>query len=186
MRRLGLTVLGLLLSAGSLAAQAVVMPEKPIDPPRAKVRDALLVFRDSLLTVDAAAARLPRDLRTTSDAAALARARGMRDACERSAKALPLARTAVMESNWTEVNRRKSQAQLQGAMDSLGVALDRCLTEFRAMSSGPAEEVRGYAVGRANRAHAAVQRYNRALNSYFQALDIKVRPVGGPPSPIAG
>jgi hypothetical protein len=40
-----------------LAAQAVLRPDPPLDSARATLRDALLVLRDSLVTIDGAAAR---------------------------------------------------------------------------------------------------------------------------------
>jgi hypothetical protein len=82
-------------AAGPLAGQTVVRPAPPLDSTRAALRDALLVLRDSLVTIDGAAARLQRDFRNASGPSLLSRARVMYQACARSGKAIPTARETV-------------------------------------------------------------------------------------------
>ena len=81
-RLLGLLVL-VTAVVHPLSAQTVIRPTPPLDSARAVLRDALLVMRDSLLTIDGAAARLQRDFRVASGPSLLSRARVMRDACAR-------------------------------------------------------------------------------------------------------
>ena len=72
------------LWATTLAAQGTVVRAEPVlDAGRATLRDQLLRFRDTLNTIDAAAARLQRDYREASAAALSSRARVMTDACAR-------------------------------------------------------------------------------------------------------
>ena len=68
----------------ALNAQAVVRPAGPLGAAHVPVRDAMLVLRDSLMTVNGAAARLQRDFRETSDAALTSHARGIANACARA------------------------------------------------------------------------------------------------------
>ena len=64
-----------LLGGERLAAQTVLRSPPPLDSARASLRDAVLVLRDSLVTVDGAASRLQRDYRRSLPSfAALARA----------------------------------------------------------------------------------------------------------------
>ena len=56
-------LLGSLVCVGPASAQTVMRPDPPLDSARVAVRDALLILRDSLSTVDGAAARLQRDFR---------------------------------------------------------------------------------------------------------------------------
>ena len=60
MTRSGWLLLGGLVWAGPMSAQTVMRPDPPLDSARAAVRDALLILRDSLNTIDGAAVRLQR------------------------------------------------------------------------------------------------------------------------------
>ena len=71
-------------AASALGAQTIVQPAAPLDAGRVRLRDAMVTLRDSLITINGAAARLQRDYRTTSDAALTARAREIVRACARS------------------------------------------------------------------------------------------------------
>jgi len=117
MSRLCLVLL-LLLSAGSLAAQTVVRPDPPLDAERLKVRDAVLVLRDSLNSIDAAAARLQRDFRTASGASLVSRARVMREACARSARTIPPTRQVVAAAPASNENRMKRRDELARGLES--------------------------------------------------------------------
>jgi hypothetical protein len=177
-----------LLSAAPLAAQGtVVRPEPALDAGRASLRDALLRFRDSLNSIDAAAGRLQRDYRQASTASLISRARVMQEACDRSLRNLPAARKAVVASDASEGQRLRRRREMLTAMEQLGKALTRCRSEFGAMSQpGEGEQVRGYGNDRATRVQAALRRYEVALATFFSAMGIKVAPLGAPVRPLAG
>jgi hypothetical protein len=162
-------------------------PEPPLDSARAAVRDALLVLRDSLGSIDGAAARLQRDFRQASGASLLSRARVVRDACGRSVRTVPAARSAVLAANLSERNRIKRRAELVAALDRLNGVLNRCESEFAAMSQpGQAETVRGYGNERAVRVLGALRKYEQSLRDFFAAMGIRVMPRGANPHPAAG
>jgi hypothetical protein len=187
MRAMRLAVIGL-ICAHSLAAQArVVQSQTPLDSTRTAVRDALLILRDSLGTVDAAAARLQRDFRLASGASLLSRARVMHAACARSARTIPPTRKAVVAADLAEPGQRKRRNDLLMALDQLGGTLTRCETEFAAMSrAGQAETVRGYANDRAVKVQGDLRKYEQILRDFFGALDIKVMPLGSSNRPASG
>ena len=171
------------LWATTLAAQGtVVAPEPVLDARRATLRDQLLRFRDTLNTIDAAAARLQRDYREASAAALTSRARGMTDACARSARNVAPARQAIKAAPSSGERQLKSRTELLGELDRLGGVLDRCKTDFSDLSRPEnSEKVRGYANDRAVRVQGALRRYEASLASFFSAMGIKVSPLGAKP-----
>ena len=173
--------------AQNLAAQTVVRPAPVLDAGRVTVRDALLSFRDSLNSIDAAASRLQRDYRQASTAALLSRARVMREACARSVRGLPAARDAVLTADASEGQRARRQAELVKALDRLKKPLVRCESDFAAMSQkGEGEKVRGYANERARQVLAAMRQYEHVLGTFFGAMGIRVPSLGGRAHPLAG
>lgn len=187
MSRLYLAVIGVLF-AQTLAAQGtVVRPEPPLDAGRVALRDALLQFRDTLSSIDAAASRLQRDYRQASAASLLSRARVMHEACARSVRNIPPARQAVLAADATNEQRVRRRGEMVAALDQLHKSLTLCESEFAAMSRpGEAERVRGYGNDQAIRILAALRRYERVLGTFFSALQIKVSPLGVEPRPAAG
>jgi hypothetical protein len=181
-------VLLLTLFARDLTAQAtIVRPPAPLDSARATLRDAVLVLRDSLNSIDAAAARLQRDNRAASGAALSSRARIMRDACARSFRTVPATKVVVASADASSEVRVKHQRKLLRALDQLGQGLSRCETEFAAMSKpGAAEEVRGYGNHRAARVQAELRKYAQAASGFLSVMGIKVTPLGAGPNPLAG
>lgn len=179
MTRIALLLL-ITLCPGALAAQAsVVVPEPALDASRAALRDHLLRFRDTLNTIDAAAARIQRDYKTASGAALSSRARVMTDACARSGRNVLPARRAVLAAPTSDSTRLRSRTQLIRAIDELRVQLSRCEAVFAALSRpGQEEKVRGYGNDRAVRVQGALRRYERVLASFFSAMGIKVSPLG--------
>jgi hypothetical protein len=185
--RILISVLLGLLGTEPLRAQHVVQPEAPLDSTRASLRDALLVLRDSLVTIDAAAARLQRDYREASGASLLSRARVMQDACGRSARTIPSTRSAVLEPKLSTDKRLKSRTELVSALDTLKGVLTGCEKEFAAMSKpDQAETVRGYANDRAVRVLAAVRRYEQTMHSFLGVMGIRITPLGVSPPAVAG
>jgi hypothetical protein len=180
-------LLGLLFASGLEAQGTVVLPEPRLDPARAELRNALLILRDSLSTIDAAAARLQRDYREASPPLLLGRARVMRDACARSARTIPPTRSVVFAADMSDERRLRRRIELTKALDQLQGMLTRCETEFAAMSKpDKAEQVRDYANNRATRVQSALRRYEKTLGQFFAAMGIKVMPLGSGPTPLAG
>ena len=177
-----------MLGASTASAQAtVVQPEAPLDSTRAGLRDALLVLRDTLMSVDGAAARLQRDFRQTSAASLVSRARVMRDACARSVRTVPPTKATLLAANRAEPLGLKRRRELLQALDRLHVALSRCEANFGAMSQpDQGETVRGYAYGRSERVQGAIRKYEENLRDFFIALGIRVSPAGAAPRNTSG
>lgn len=187
MSRAGWLLLLLALGAPKLGAQTVVQPEVALDSARASLRDALLVLRDSLGSIDAAAGRLQRDYRQASGASLTSRARVMAEACAGSARTIPPTRAAVSTADAPDDARAKRRAELLRALGQLRGELDRCRSDFGAMSKqGQGEQVRGYGNDRAGRILAAVREYERVAGGFLAAMGIKVTPRGSRPRPLAG
>jgi hypothetical protein len=175
------------LAAQPLSAQFVVQPEAPLDSARASLRDALLVLRDSLVTIDAAAARLQRDYREASGPSLLSRARVMRDACARSGRTVPQTRIAVLNAKVASAPTARGRTHLLTALDTLKIVLTRCEKDFSGMSQpDQAETVRGYANDRAVRIQGALRRYERSMLDFMAQMRIPVTPLGATPPPPAG
>jgi hypothetical protein len=187
MIRFAWLLLGSLVWVGPVSAQTVMRPDPPLDSARAAVRDALLILRDSLNTIDGAAARLQRDFRQASGPSLLSRARVMREACARSVRTVPPTRRALLEAKLLEPRRVKRRSELVGAMDHLSGALTRCEQDFAAMSRpGQAETVRGYGNDRAIRVQSALRQYENALRGFLGSMGIRVTPIGANPRSSAG
>lgn len=178
-----------LMTAAPLAldAQGIVIPSSRLDGSRVRARDALLVLRDSLMTISGAAASLQRDFRRTSGAVLSARARELSSACARSARTIGPTRQAVAAAQATNPGPARSRDALVRSLDSLNTELGRCATEFRAMSApDKAEEVRGYGIRRSEPILKALGDYDRATAAFFVSWGIDVRPLGAHPDPLAG
>ena len=184
--KIGIAVLLLGLLVAPAQAQIVAKPAPPLDSARASLRDALLVLRDSLATIDAAASRLQRDYREASGASLLSRAKVMRAACARSVRAVGPTRAAVLGSKLSTPLRQRRQAELVAALDTLNGVLARCDTEFAAMGKpDQGETVRGYGNDRAVRVLNSVRRYEQNVRTFLGVMGIKVVPLGVTP-PAAG
>ena len=185
MRQL-LGIVGILVTS-PLAAQTVMRAPPPLDSARATLRDAVIVLRDSLTTIDGAAARLQRDYQAASTQALLFRARTMRDACASSTRTVPPTRSVVLSTEVSGDQKLKLRRDLVSAMDSLRHVLVRCETEFGSMSQpGQGERVRGYGNDRAVKVQTELRRYDRALAGYLQAMGIRIPPAGVPGSAEPG
>jgi hypothetical protein len=187
MRSMWLAMIGV-LSASTLPAQAtVVHPEPPLDSARAALRDAVLVLRDSLITVDGAAARLQRDSRQTSGASLLSRARVMHDACARSGRAVPSTKETLLTAQLSEPARVQRRRELVKALDQLRGALSRCEVDFAAMSRpGEAETVRGYSYARSEVVQTALRKYEQSLRAFLTAMGIYLSLGGSSPGASSG
>lgn len=160
-------------------AQTVIGPDKPLDATRAKVRGSLVVFRDSLLAVSVAAARLQRDYEHTSTAALESRAQALQQACASSERTLPATRAAIAGLTSANKGQKQSQRVALKALDQLKPELSKCAQQFGAMAvSGNGEEVRDYGVRRSEPIVKAVQEYQARSVEFAQSYDIPFRPVG--------
>ena len=178
-----------LLLAGTslLPAQTVVRPPAPLDSARVVVRDALVLFSDTLGTIGAAAARLQRDNSEASGPVLLSRARMMQEACAHSIRMVPATRDAVLATKNSQAKRLKHQKDLVVALDRLKVALGRCESEFAGMSRpGQSETVRGYGNDRADRVRGALRSYEQTLHDFFGVMGIRVVPAGAAGPPASG
>ena len=174
-------------TSGLNAQGTVVLPEAPLDSARAALRDDLFTFRDSLSTIDAAAARLHRDYRQASEAVLRSRAQVMTEACTRSMRNVPLARRAVHVSVASNDARRQTRRELLGALDRLNRVLTRCQTQFGGLSQpGRGEEVRSYGNDWAIRIQSGLREYERVLARYLSAMGIRPQPAGSPSPAVPG
>jgi hypothetical protein len=170
----------------ALNAQTVVRPAGPLAAAHVPVRDAMLVLRDSLMTVNGAAARLQRDFRQTSDAALTWRAREIANACARSVRTVVPTRKALAAADARDRARMNTRAAVLRALDSLSVEMTRCSNEFGAMAlPGKGEEVRGYGNRRAEPILKALYDYDATATRFFKAWGMDVRPLGARPDPLA-
>ena len=164
MKRFDLLLVVFLAGAPALSAQALrPAPAEAVDATHARVRDALVMLRDTLNLVDAAVGRMQRDVARSSDAVLVSRSRTLRDRCQRGAvTASSVGRTAT-EAGLPSPDPKRRLVQLRSALDSLQAALTECEKVFGEMSAAPkAEELRGYAVSRALKAQSAIRRYESA------------------------
>ena len=175
-----------LLIAPELRAQTVMRPAAPLDSGRAALRDAVVVLRDSLVTIDGAAARLQRDYWTASGAALISRARLMRDACARSRRTVPPTRDVVRAAELSDQKKLARRRELVTALDTLKTVLGRCETEFAGMSQeGQGEQVRGYGNDRAIKVQRSIRTYEHVLQSFLQLMGIRILPAGSTRTPSA-
>lgn len=177
-----------LCTAGSLDAQAtMVLPDKPLPPEHARVRDAAYVLRDTLFAITGAAARLQRDFRQTSDASLTSRAREVALACAAAERNIATPRTLLGEMPADTRLREREKKRLLGAYDKLAAATQSCRDEFDGLAQpGKGEAVRGYGNHHASTVVREIRRYESALDGYFRAMNIPNRPRGARPSPLAG
>lgn len=170
----------------ALSSQTVVRPAGPLSAAHVPVRDAMLVLRDSLMTVNGAAARLQRDFRQTSDAALTSHAREIANACARSLRTMVPTRKAVAAADAGDRARMNTRAAVLRALDSLSVEMTKCSGEFGAMAApGKGEEVRGYGNRRAEPILKALYNYDATAMRFFKAWGMDVRPLGARPDPLA-
>lgn len=180
-----LAAAGPLVAPETLRAQAVVTKPKPLDAERAPLREALVVLRDSLTTVDMARGRLRRDFQRASAASLVSRARVMRDACTAAGRTIPRTREVIGANRPSAPARATARTRLLEELGRLSAALGQCEKEFTAYSARDAgEQVRGYGNRDADKVREAIQRYNRVLQRYLAAYDFKIRPM--PELPLAG
>jgi hypothetical protein len=159
------------LAAGApvLSAQTVVQPEPKLNDAQLTVRNSLYQLRDTLQLVEAASARIARDLRSASDAALRSRARTMADRCRAATVQVDSTRTVVERGKLPDPDPRSARLSLDKALEVLRGHLVDCTAQFTALTSPEkAEELRGYGIGRGQRVQAAIQTYRPTASQYFR------------------
>lgn len=177
MRRI-VVALALTLAATPLAAQGsgLITPDAPLSPARAKLRDALVAFRDSLGAIDAAAARLQRDYQQASAAALESRAHVVELSCAAAGRTLSAARNAVKASDAARASQISSRDALLKQLDKLSPPLGRCQTEFAALSArGKGDEVRDYANRRIEPTIQAIRAYEPVVQRFVAAMGFSIQ-----------
>ncbi len=178
--------LGCAALPGRLAGQAV-LDDPTLDSVQAVLRDAVYRLRDTLTLVDAATARIARDLRTASDPALRSRARVVAERCAAAVRMIPVTRTTIALNPRPVSDPRRAREQMDRALATLETELRGCVTEFERLSArGQEAELRGYGIGRGEKVRTAVRALQPAAESYFgAALGVRYRPRtdGGIPNP---
>jgi len=162
---------------GRLAGQAV-LDDPTLDSVQTVLRDAVYRLRDTLTLVDAATARIARDLRTASDPALRSRARAVADRCAVAVRMIPVTRDIIAANPRPVSDPRRAREQMDHALATLEGELKKCVTEFERLSGrGQEAELRGYGIGRGERVRTAVRAFQPAAESYFgAALGVRYRP----------
>lgn len=169
----------LLLLAPAAHAQQVITPNSraPLTPEKAKIHDALVMLRDSLLVVQTAGGRLERDLRSSSDAVLRSRARTMSAACASSSRAAVSAQQTVSASPEPAKDPNRTRQALVASLKELHTSLEKCATDFTSyVDPAHADELRGYGVSRSSKTDDAIQRYDVSLARYLGVVDIVIDP----------
>lgn len=174
-----IALIGLSLAA-PLSAQTVAS-EPVLDAVQVELRDELYRLRDTLTLVEAATARIARDLKTSSDQVLRSRARIVSDRCQAAAATVGPTRTLVTARARPEPDPRKSRVKLTTALDTLELKLQQCTTEFAGLATpARSQELRDYGVGRGDRLREAVRAIDVALSLYYTtAIGTRYLPRGG-------
>jgi hypothetical protein len=159
----------LAVSTRSLGAQMVVQPEAKLNDAQTTVRTSLYQLRDTLLLVEAASARIARDLGGASDAALRSRAQVMADRCRAAVVQLDTTRATVSRGALPDPDANAVRASLDRALGTLRGQLQDCVGQFTALSDpSKAEELRGYGIGRGRRVQTAIHEYRPTASRYFR------------------
>lgn len=176
--RILLVLASLVCSAGSVAAQTVVQPEKKLEPEAQLVSDAVYRLRDSLLRVEAAGARIARDRAQASDASLRSRAKLLADRCRLAAATSDSTRAAIARGGFPSPDPKAQLPRMEKATTQLKEKLTWCDTEFSRLSEpAQAAELRGYGIGRAAQVSAAIQAYSAEIVLYLDVgLGVRYKP----------
>lgn len=158
----------LLLGSRGVAAQTVVTPEPKLSPEKQVVNDAIYRLRDSLVLVEAAGARFVRDRQQASDAGLRSRARLMADRCRSAMAESDSTHAAVQIGGLPSPDPRGHRTRMEKSIGQLRTKLAWCDGEFtRLAQPAQADELRGYAVGRAGQVSTAVQSFIAEIGAYL-------------------
>jgi hypothetical protein len=176
--RLSLAAVVLLAGARGVAAQTVVTPEPKLPPEKQMVSDAIYRLRDSLLLVDAAGARFARDRNQASDASMQSRSRLMATRCRNALLTADSTKARITAGGQPTPDPRGVRTRMEKAIGQLGAKLSWCDTEFARLGEpANSEELRGYAIGRAEQVSASVKQFIVEIDYYLNtALGTRYRP----------
>ena len=176
--RLLVVAVGLLVAAAPLHGQMVVTNDT-LDLERRDVRDILVVLRDSLHTVEAAAAQFDRGHASASIELLYSRGRTLKNACTRSLRNIGPAREVVKGDDWGDEYRTMRQGQVFEAIDLLEQSVDACQSVWdRLVTPENAEQIRTAGPAEAESITKAIHDYGKVVAGYYKALGIYVRPAG--------
>ena len=176
--RLLVVAVGLLVAAGPLHGQMVVTPDT-LDAQRRDVRDILVVLRDSLHTVEAAAAQFDRGHSSASVELLYSRGRTIKNACTRSLRNIGPAREVVKADDWGDEYRTMRQNQVLEAMDVLEKSVNACQSVWDGLVTPEnAEQIRTAGPAEAESITKAIHAYGAVVSGYYKALGIYVSPAG--------
>jgi hypothetical protein len=176
MIRRALLALGLLCSAGPLAAQNIYPADTALDADHAAQRDVFVVLRDSTSSISAASARLMTEMGPSASLPWLqARARGVAQACARSVAPLAQAQSAVSKADWLKPYQKKPQAELLKAMSVFHPQLLECTKQWTAMAADTSQtRLRDNAPHAMSVLESQVTDFNRAAQLYLQYISVKL------------
>jgi len=153
------------------------------------MRDDYLVFRDTLRAIDAASARLNRDIRTASGALLLSRTRAVRTACSNALRGVDSARRDLLESPYAVRSPLRARNDVSKTQSELRLALSQCVAEFEQYADpARASAIRDTGTRSASDAVTVAKKFERAAEAFLGSLGITVRPYGAGdgPNPFAG
>ncbi len=176
--RLLVVAVGLLVAAAPLQAQMVVTNDT-LGTERRDVRDILVVLRDSLHTVQAAAAQFARGNASASPELLYSRGKTIKNACIRSLRNVGPARRVVKADDWGDEYRTMRQNELLQAMDSIERSLNACEATWDELATPEnAERIRTEGPREAESITGDIRLYGGVVAGYYKALGIYVKPAG--------
>ena len=176
--RLLVVAVGLLVAAAPLHSQMVVTNDT-LDAQRRDIRDVLVVLRDSLHTVEAAAAQFARGNATASPELLYSRGKTIKNACIRSLRNVEPARMVVKADDWGNEFQTKWQHELLQAMDSIEQSLNACEATWGQLATPEnAEQIRTVGPREAESISSDIQVYGAVVGGYYKSLGIYVKPAG--------
>jgi hypothetical protein len=160
------------VAGGPLAAQAaIVSPKAKLDSTQIAVQQAIFQLRDSLKFVDAASARIARDLKMTSNQALISRGRYLSERCDAAARAVPATLTVVMTASRPDPDPQDVRRKMESALKEVAGQMNRCRAEFGELATeAKVQEFRDYGIGRGARVRHEIRRYEDVLGRYYAAV----------------
>ncbi len=164
-------------SSGLPTPDKSLWPERPLSPPETELREAVIVLRDTLFSVEAVAVRLERGF-GGSPAVLLATGRAFHLECARGTRASAQMRTyaaglSTDNAKWGDLalgDFRKSVAALEGAMKRCDEASAQAIT----VAPVDAEALRLTQVS----AMKAIRDYQLSVKGLLRTLQIPLDPRG--------